>query len=617
MKISSLAPNPKNPRTITPAKLEMLKNALREFGDLSGIVFNRKSSTLIGGHQRGKVMSEANIVIEKKYSRPTRTGTVAEGFAFWNEERFNYREVSWDKNKEKAANLAANKGAGDWDLPQVGAWLKELGSFDVNFDIKLTMFDEKEQKQFATTTVSQHERQLPGNEDIDDEVAEPEPIEEPEKLLGAIQLFNDDCLAVMKLIPPNSIDSVVTDPPAGISFMGKAWDGNKGGSKQWIAWMEEVMTQCLRVMKPGAHAFFWAIPRTSHWTATALENAGFEIRDVVTHIFGSGFPKSLDISKAIDKAANVERPVISKHRVQDMRGNKYNAGLPSMDYEVTAPATAAAAVWDGWGTALKPASEHWILVRKPLSEKTVAANVLKWGTGGINIDACRIGAGAKSFEDNRESKNNDVYGKFSPVDFDGTKGRFPANLTLDEEAAALLDEQSGEMGGGKFVGPNARVRNNGLGLGSAGIKTGSSSSPDNYGDTGGASRFFYVAKASKNERNMHCRELPRPNGTVRAIGGAQHVAGVKQQHNFHPTVKSIRLMAYLIRMVTPPNGIVLDCFMGSGSTGVAALNGNFKFVGIEKEKDYFVIASKRLNRAVNETAVVISKSVIRRRDASK
>lgn len=336
------------------------------------------------------------------------------------------------------------------------------------------------------------------------------------------ELLNGDCLEALKTLESNSVDSLVTDPPAGISFMGKEWDSDKGGRDGWIKWMSEVMRECLRVMKPGAHGLVWAIPRTSHWTAAALEDAGFEIRDVITHLFGQGFPKSLDISKAIDKAAGAERELIginpnarpNSQRTYSLDGKSKNFSIEVKP--ITAPATDEAKQWNGWGTALKPASEHWILVRKPCSEKTVAANVLEWKTGGINIDASRI-----------STKEN-------------TQGRFPANLVLShsehctddqcdiECAIKALDEQSGQS----------------------------------------ASRFFYCAKISTSERG----------------------AG-----NNHPTVKPKKLMSYLCKLITPPGGVVLDPFMGSGSTGIAASADGFGFIGIEREPDYFKIAQKRIN----------------------
>jgi len=301
-------------------------------------------------------------------------------------------------------------------------------------------------------------------------------------------LIHDDCLNYLRSIDDNHFDALITDPPAGIGFMGKEWDKDKGGRDQWINWMQSIMQDVLRVLKPGAHGLVWALPRTSHWTAFACEKAGFEIRDIVNHIFGSGFPKSLNL------------------------GN-------------------------GQGTALKPAHEHWILVRKPLSEKTIAANVLKHETGGLNIDASRIGL---------------------------VQGRFPANLVLSEAAANELDEHSGVLKSGAMK-PEPKQ----MSVQPTGWKTSARHQSGNFlANEGGASRFFYVAKASKSDK------------------GAE---------NTHPTVKSTKLMEYLIKLITPSNGIILDPFMGSGSTGVAAKRLGFQFVGIEKEKEYFDLAFKRIS----------------------
>lgn len=381
--------------------------------------------------------------------------------------------------------------------------------------------------------------------------------------------FNGDCLDGLRRLKNNSVDSLVTDPPAGISFMGKAWDDDKGGRKQWIAWMTEIMSECHRVLKPGAHGLIWALPRTSHWTATALEDAGFEVRDVVTHLFGSGFPKSLDVSKAIDKAAGAEREVVGanpNHRGASQMRNPYTKSL-GQNGVLTSAATAAAKKWQGWGTALKPASEHWILVRKPCSEKTVAANVLKWGTGALNIDASRI-EGKLDGDPNRFKKTDGGWAvaKFDNAPVVRSEGRFPANLTLDEYAAQMLDEQSGTLKTNPGKIKATLPDNTGYG-GYARI------AQEIKPDSGGASRFFYCAKISKSERN----------------------AGLDTPST-HPTVKPKRLMTYLIRMITPPGGVVLDPFMGSGSTGVAAVEAKFKFLGIEKEKEYFVIANKRINQ---------------------
>lgn len=353
-------------------------------------------------------------------------------------------------------------------------------------------------------------------------------------------IHQGDCLEVLKTLEDESIDSLVTDPPAGISFMGKDWDHHKGGRNEWIKWFSQIMGECLRVLKPGAHGLVWAIPRTSHWTATALEDAGFEIRDVVTHIFGSGFPKSHNIEKATG----------------DIR-------------------------FKGVGTALKPASEHWVLVRKPISEKTVAANTLKHGVGGINIEASRIGIEIikiNQVDFTNAHGNNLGAGVKQP--FTGVvkevTGRFPANLVLSHNtdcvesctpdcAVSALDKQSGILKSGAFkqTGLSANSEQPG------GWKTGNRLEKD-FGpaNSGGASRFFYVAKASKKD---------------------------KGSDNTHPTVKSSGLMTYLIKLITPPNGVVLDPFAGSGTTLVAAKNLGHSFIGIEKDSEYIKIINKRIN----------------------
>lgn len=432
-------------------------------------------------------------------------------------------------------------------------------------------------------------------------------------------LVNTDCLEYLKTLEESSIDSLITDPPAGISFMNKEWDKDKGGRLPWIEWMTSVMQECFRVLKPGAHGLVWALPRTSHWTATALEDAGFEVRDVITHLFGSGFPKSLDISKAIDKAAGAERKVVGKIEPFGREGRKTdgfnngvygeNMGIKAGLQNVTAPSTPEAIQWQGWGTALKPASEHWILIRKPLSEKTVAANVLKHGTGGINIDSCRITSpdhpgvhhAGSSGSGSLNWNSGDV--KDSSKEYYTPQGRFPANLVLDEEAAEMLDEQSGVLKtGGSPASPHNKGKFSKNGMFAQGD---TNISDSNFaGDSGGASRFFYVAKASKREKNEGLEGMPEVNrGTfdgnidlenARKIGANPEKTN-QPAANHHPTVKPLKLMEYLITLITPPSGTVLDPFMGSGSTGVAAKRLGFKFIGIEKEKEYFEIAEKRVS----------------------
>jgi hypothetical protein len=339
-------------------------------------------------------------------------------------------------------------------------------------------------------------------------------------------IVSGDSAVELTKLDAGSCHSMVTDPPAGIAFMGKAWDADKGGRKQWIEWMTGVMAEAKRVLRPGSHALVWALPRTSHWTATALEDAGFEIRDVVTHLFGTGFPKSLNVGKKLAK-------------------------------------------WDGFGTALKPASEHWILARVPF-KGTVAANVQEHGCGALNIDGCRVGAGTgRPAPEYKPNAKNAVYGK--GVDggaWENTNGRWPANLTLDEQAAAMLDEQSGVSKS------SDRTRHNGA---FKSVAKGFETPRDSFGfsDSGGASRFFYCAKASRKERSQ-------------GIHGA-----CCDVDNRHPTVKSLKLCRWLCRLVTPPGGTVLDPFAGSGSIGVAAIDEGFAYVGIEQDEEHAAVALAR------------------------
>jgi site-specific DNA-methyltransferase (adenine-specific) len=392
-----------------------------------------------------------------------------------------------------------------------------------------------------------------------------------------IQLLLGDCLERLRELPDCSVDACVTDPPYGLSFMGKAWDYDVPGAEVW--------REVLRVLKPGGHLLAFAGTRTQHRMACRIEDAGFEIRDMIAWVYGSGFPKSLDVSKAIDKAAGAEREVVGpsqrhvsgkpEQRTEGLSGTSTFAEVVGMGAFITAPATDAARQWAGWGTALKPALEPITVARKPLSG-TVAATVLEHGTGALNVDGCRVatdenpsGARRASAPPIREAgtwANN----RRSPVTFaemrpGETLGRWPANLIHDgsDEVVGLFPAARSSCGGG--VGRKAHdtcVYSGGWGL--------HDSSAGQYHDTGSAARFFYTAKASRDDRS---------NG------------------NTHPTVKPTDLMRYLCRLVTPPGGIVLDPFMGSGSTGKAAMLEGFEFIGIEREASYHAIAEQRIGRA--------------------
>ena len=403
----------------------------------------------------------------------------------------------------------------------------------------------------------------------------------------SIQLKLGNCLDVLKTLPDNSVDSIVTDPPYGLSaarnsgksskggFMGKKWDYDVPSKEIWI--------ECLRVLKHGGHLLAFGGTRTYHRLVVQIEDAGFEIRDQIQWLYGTGFPKSHNISKAIDKSAGVEREVVGRNPNSrekcDKSNTLYESGTVGKTDYITKPATLEAKKWDGWGTALKPANEPICLARKPLKEKTIAANVIKHGTGALNIDGCRIEtdeklvAGGPLRTNSGDERNGAALGMFQ----DGTpntykqnqSGRFPANVILDEEAGAILDKQAPTVG--NMMNVNRKTTTTG-GTGNSWTTSSKNEGDSNgfYDGLGGASRFFYCAKASKSERNT----------------------GLEQ--NNHPTVKPVKLMRYLCRLITPPNGTVLDPFMGSGTTGIGAMLERFDFIGIEMEEEYLKIAEARI-----------------------
>ena len=371
-------------------------------------------------------------------------------------------------------------------------------------------------------------------------------------------LYHGDCLDVLRGMPDASVDAVVTDPPYGLSFMGKRWDYDVPTVAIW--------SECLRVLKPGGHLLSFGGSRTYHRMAVNVEDAGFEIRDQVMWVYGSGFPKSHNVSKAIDKAAGAEREKIGqeanfgKTKAAD---GKNAFGDYAGTWDITTPATPAAQQWDGWGSALKPAHEPVVLARKPLGEKTLAANVLKHGTGAINVDGCRVGASDAPAGRKRHgggiAENHSSF-VLPDSDHESPAGRFPANLIHDgsDEVVELF--------------PNENAR------------------------------FFYCAKASKRDRDEGLDAFAEQeraffqtgNGTS---GKPSSIGQYVTQRNIHPTVKPTDLMAYLCRLVTPPGGVVLDPFMGSGSTGKAAIREGFQFIGIEREAEYLAIARARIEAA--------------------
>ena len=408
-------------------------------------------------------------------------------------------------------------------------------------------------------------------------------------------LHHGDCLEVLRTLPDASVDAVVTDPPYGLSFMGKRWDYDVPSTDVW--------TECLRVLKPGGHLLAFAGTRTQHRMAVRIEDAGFDIRNLIAWVYGSGFPKSLDVSKAIDRKEGAEREVVGlKDNKGRAAGHIACKGLnidPAGD-PITTPATPAARAWQGWGTALKPALEPITVARKPL-DGTVAENVLAHGTGALNVDGCRVGTESKRpkiISDRRDG--NGVYRDgLQGSRSEGTTqlGRWPANLIHDgsEEVVGLFPEtgpaKAAARGG---TNPNPMDWGNGR-IDGEQVK--------GHDDAGGsASRFFYCAKASKADRDAGCEGLEAVkysmSGHDSEKDGEMGLNRSIERRNHHPTVKPTDLMRYLCRLVTPPGGVVLDPFMGSGSTGRGAILEGFRFIGIEREADYLTIARARIDDAV-------------------
>lgn len=373
--------------------------------------------------------------------------------------------------------------------------------------------------------------------------------------LKTFKLLYGDCLEHLKTISDNSIDSVVTDPPYHLDsivkrfgksgsatakdrdglfqryskgFMGKDWDGGD------IAFRTEVWRQCLRVLKPGGYLLSFSAAKNYHRMAMAIEDSGFEIRDQIMWIYGSGFPKNHNVGKAVDKIHGIKRNVIGNKPYKS--GKLGSEGLSGGDFRtinrIQLKDMVGNSEWEGWGTALKPAHEPIVVARKPLSEKSIARNVLQWGTGAINIDACRIPL---------EEQTN-------PMVLNGDQGRWPANLIFNNPPE------------------------------------------ENW------SKYFYCPKASKKEKEFGTDILPEMSFSRVNDGGLKNDPRWADmlRKNIHPTVKPLKLMDHLVRMVTPKGGTTLDPFMGSGTTGISAVRNGFRFIGIEREQDYFELANARM-----------------------
>jgi len=413
-----------------------------------------------------------------------------------------------------------------------------------------------------------------------------------------MRLHNGDCLNVLKMMIEDEVfvDSIVTDPPYELGFMGRSWDSTG------IAFQKKTWELCFKVLKPGGHLLAFSGSRTYHRMAVAIEDAGFEIRDQVMWLYGSGFPKSMNVGKALDKKLGNERESFGTKlkKAGDMRGGNYVKGgdYKSIEIEITKGNTE----WEGWGTALKPAHEPLVLARKPLSENSVVDNVLKHRTGGINIDECRVEGNDAKYPDTnpdfrdqgRQSKENMGIDKLSFGQTENVKRKKVVRKSRDENGVWTNDNSGMKAEGSEYADadPRGRFPSNVMHDGSGSIK-------ELFEDK---SKYFYCAKTSKAERNQGLDNFIKKNKVFngQSPNASKDMKGVEQKFttkpsaNIHPTVKPIKLMKYLCRLITPKGGTILDPFMGSGSTGMAAKEENFDFVGIEKEEEYFNIASARI-----------------------
>jgi site-specific DNA-methyltransferase (adenine-specific) len=430
------------------------------------------------------------------------------------------------------------------------------------------------------------------------------------KINNSFTIYNEDCLKVLDQLPENSIDAIITDPPYEIGFMNKGWDSTG------IAFQVETWKKALRVLKAGGHLLAFNHSRQFHRLAVAIEDAGFEIRDTIMWLYGSGFPKSLNIAKAIDKANGYEGKIIGQAKgsgstgVNSVGNQQFVAKNENEDgtYNVR-ELSETAKQWEGWGTALKPAYEPIVLARKPIAENSIAENVLKHGVGGINIDGCRVGsetisthnAPTGTFAGGEAGRGSDT------ETYTSHTGRFPANVIHDnsEEVVNLFPEEAGGGSGGyDFTKTNQGNAANII----TNIKSGY-----HHNDNGSAARFFYSAKANILDRDEGLdvagieEERSSPYGYNKGlnnVGEGMFKDRNSQKRNIHPTVKPTDLMAYLVRLISPKGATILDMFMGSGSTGKAVAlenarnNSNYKFIGIELGKEYADIAIARISYAI-------------------
>ena len=514
--ISDLLLDPANVRKHDAKNIEAVKGSLTRFGQQKPIVVNAKGVVVAGN---GTLVAARSL--GWKSINVVRTGL--------------------EGSEATAYAIADNRTAelAEWDDEALTAQLSALQIENEDL-LEAAGFSEAELTAFVDSVaqeIQEQPRQKTQSEDDDFQEQAPAITQAGEIVrLGRHTLIAGDCIELMQAQPENSIDSVVTDPPYGIGFMGRGWDCSVPG--------EDFAREAFRILKPGGHLIAFAATRTVHRLTVALEDSGFEIRDQIGWLQWQGFPKSLDVSKAIDNAEGVVREVLSttKQAVGFDPDAQGGGGWKSGTISLTTPATPGAKTWQGWGTALKPAQEPAILCRKPL-EGTVAENVLKWGTGAINIDGCRIGYGDSAWP--------------GPGDYN------PDAVQRQHQAAAI------NSGGAKPG--HVQPKFNPLGRWPANI--------------------YYCPKPSRGEREAGCDELPSKSGA--------------EVRNHHPTVKPVSLMRWLVRLVTPPGGVVLEPFAGSGTTLIAAEREAVDCIGFERELAYCDIIRARVQKAIDGAGVLV------------
>ena len=559
--INDLKPWDQNPR-FNQAAINLVAESISNFGFTSPIVARKADNTIIAGHTRWEAAKKIGL------------------------DRVAVRFVDLDPAKAKLLAIADNKLGeyADWDQGLLSEVLMDLN--EEGLDLAMTGFNPEELSDLLDFDFEEEESNDDDYDFSEDDFipTEYEPMFEDgtQKVVGNHKIICGDCVSVLKDMPDNSVDAICCDPPYGIDFMNRKWDASVPQNE----WADE----CYRVLKPGGHLIAFAATRTIHRLTTIVENSNFEIRDMITWNYESGFPKSMAIDKAIDKHFGAERRVVGKQKLtgtaKPMKGGKGHGAAKTTSaidgYEreheaymdITEASTPEARKWVGWGTALKPSYEPAVLARKPISEKSVAENVLKWGTGGINVDDCRFsygdecwigknkgtysyenGVGGQSFKHSMKNRVGEDYTEYEGEDefrtsqyYSHPKGRFPANT-------------------------------------------------------------FLCKKANQTERDAGCENIKgqysheitnRKEGSAGANHPRAGRKGREELKNFHPTVKPVKLMNWLVKMITPYDGVVVDTFCGSGTTLVAAEIAGVKSIGIEMNPEYCDIIYARIKSAVQD-----------------